>query len=121
MTQHPRPTKSPPKIGQFFSLAQGRVGQYLSPRVLLVRKPFQHQVVERCYFGFDSLGHARRFATTIAHTGCYFRLDKSSMMPQRYEIEIFNPGEIARILAFWDRQNQMIEDDSAIDSEPIAA
>jgi hypothetical protein len=121
MTQHSISLYRSPKVGRFFSLEQGRVGQYLSPRVLLVRKPFQHQVVERCYFGFDSLGHARRFAVKIAHTGCYFRLDKSSMMPQRYEIEIFNPGEMARILAFWDRQNQSSEADEGIVATAIAA
>jgi hypothetical protein len=90
-------------VGRFFSMHQGRVGQFLSPRVLLMRKPFQHQVIERCYFGFDSLYSAWKFTETIARTGCYFRLDRSRIMPQRYEIEIFNPGEMARLLAFWDR------------------
>ncbi|MBE9031915.1 hypothetical protein IQ266_19450 [filamentous cyanobacterium LEGE 11480] len=103
---HHKPKRIRPdqvRVGRFFSLQQGRVGQFLSPRVLLVRKPFQHQVVERCYFGFDSLYQAWKFTEKIAHNGCYFRLDRSRVMPQRYEIEIFNPGEIARLLAFWDR------------------
>ncbi len=90
-------------IGRFFSMQQGRVGQFLSARVLLVRKPFQHQVIERCYFGFEAWHQARKFTQYLAHTGCYFRLSKSEYMPQRYEIEIFNPGDLARTLAYWDR------------------
>jgi hypothetical protein len=31
-------------------------------------------------------------------------------MPQRYEIEIFNPGEMARLLAFWDRHQAQNQD-----------
>jgi hypothetical protein len=110
------PSKPPPKpklnltpIGRFFSMEKGRVGQFLSPRVLLVRKPFQNQVVERCYFGFDSLHQARKFTEYLAHTGRYFRLDKSEYMPQRYEIEIFNPGDVAKTLAYWDRQYPSVE------------
>ncbi|MFM2429146.1 MAG: hypothetical protein RLZZ511_359 [Cyanobacteriota bacterium] len=101
-------------------MQQGRVGQFLSPRVLLVRKPFQHQVIERCYFGFDSLYSAWKFTETIARTGCYFRLDRSRIMPQRYEIEIFNPGEMARLLAFWDRHQavSVSETQSATDQIP---
>jgi hypothetical protein len=104
-------------VGRFFSLQEGRVGQFLSPRVLLVRKPFQHQVIERCYFGFDALYQAWKFTETIAHTGCYFRLDRSRLMPQRYEIEIFNPGEMARLLAFWDRHQAQNQDSNVT---PIA-
>lgn len=106
------------KVGRFFSMQQGRVGQFLSPRVLLLRKPFQHQVVERCYFGFDSLYQAWKFTETIAHTGCYFRLDRSRVMPQRYEIEIFNPGEMARLLAFWDRHQTQSPVVNSSDSQP---
>jgi hypothetical protein len=105
-------------VGRFFSLQEGRVGQFLSPRVLLVRKPFQHQVIERCYFGFDALYQAWKFTETIARTGCYFRLDRSRLMPQRYEIEIFNPGEMARLLAFWDRHQAQTQDSNVA---PIAA
>jgi hypothetical protein len=92
------------QVGRFFSMQQGRVGQYLSPRVLLVRKPFRRQVIERCYIGFDDLSRARKFTRAIALRHCYFRFEKSQVMPQRYEIEIFNPGEMTHILAFWDRQ-----------------
>jgi hypothetical protein len=106
----PRITVDRVHVGRFFSLQEGRVGQFLSPRVLLVRKPFQHQVIERCYFGFDALYQAWKFTETIAHTGCYFRLDRSRLMPQRYEIEIFNPGEMARLLAFWDRHQAQNQD-----------
>jgi hypothetical protein len=109
----------PIKVGQFFSMQQGRVGQFLSPRVLLVRKPFQNQVVQRCYFGFDSLHQARKFTQHLAHTGCYFRLDRAKQMPQRYEIEIFNPGDLARTLAYWDRhQHTNSEPDSDPDPKP---
>jgi hypothetical protein len=113
----PRITADCVHVGRFFSLQEGRVGQFLSPRVLLVRKPFQHQVIERCYFGFDALYQAWKFTETIAHTGCYFRLDRSRLMPQRYEIEIFNPGEMARLLAFWDRHQAQNQDSNVA---PIA-
>jgi hypothetical protein len=113
----PRITADRVHVGRFFSLQEGRVGQFLSPRVLLVRKPFQHQVIERCYFGFDALYQAWKFTETIAHTGCYFRLDRSRLMPQRYEIEIFNPGEMARLLAFWDRHQAQNQDSNVT---PIA-
>lgn len=109
------------KVGRFFSLQKGRVGQFLSPRVLLVRKPFQHQVVERCYFGFDSLYQAWKFTAAIAHTGSYFRLDRSRVMPQRYEIEIFNPGAMARLLAFWDRHHAQSTDARSNDPESALA
>jgi hypothetical protein len=110
----PRITADCVHVGRFFSLQEGRVGQFLSPRVLLVRKPFQHQVIERCYFGFDALYQAWKFTETIAHTGCYFRLDRSRLMPQRYEIEIFNPGEMSRLLAFWDRHQAQTQDSTAV-------
>lgn len=118
----PRITADQVHVGRFFSLQQGRVGQFLSPRVLLVRKPFQHQVIERCYFGFDALYQAWKFTETIAHTGCYFRLDRSRLMPQRYEIEIFNPGEMARLLAFWDRHQAQAQDSNVapIDAALVA-
>jgi hypothetical protein len=105
-----KPSRHNIKVGRFFSMQQGRVGQYLSPRVLLVRKPFRHQVIERCYIGFDDLSRARKFTRAIALRNCYFRLEKSQVMPQRYEIEIFNPGEMTRILAFWDRQSKPVVD-----------
>jgi hypothetical protein len=92
-------------VGRFFSMQQGRVGQFLSPRVLLVRKPFQTKGIDRCYFGFDRRHQARRFMTYLARTGCYFRFGPSQKMVQRYEIEIFNPGDLAKTIAYWDRHH----------------
>lgn len=94
------------KIGRFFSLQQGRVGQFLSPRVLVVRTPFRPgaQVTTLCYFGFDRLSQAQRFAQSLAAAGYSFQLKQGQMLPQStYEIQLRGHADLARTLAFWDR------------------
>lgn len=93
------------QIGRFFSLSQGRVGQFLSPRVLLVRTPFRplatHQEV--CYFGFDRLSQAQKFAQNLALAGYPFQLRRSQVVPQPYEVRLPGHRDLARTLAYWDR------------------
>lgn len=97
------------KVGRFFSLKDGRVGQYLSPRVLVVRTPFRAtgRSQEACYFGFEKLSQAQKFSQYLANAGQHFALQKGQMLSQfPYEIKILgNPG-IASTLAYWDRQDQ---------------
>jgi hypothetical protein len=62
------------QMGRFFSLQQGRVGQLLSPRVLVVRYPFQPQPKTGepqafCCFGFASLRQAQKFLQSLAQLG----------------------------------------------------
>ncbi|MBD2326090.1 hypothetical protein [Alkalinema sp. FACHB-956] len=94
------------RIGQFFSLNHGQVGQYLSSRVLLVRQPFQMANPDRCYFGFDELNQAQRFAQYLASQGYSFQLRSHQLLPQRYEIELFGNCQLAKTLAYWDRKDQ---------------
>ena len=95
--------------GRFFSLGKGRVGQYLSPRVLVVRTPFQKAVSlpEICYFGFEKLSQSQKFAYSLASSGYSFQLQQSEMLTQfPHEIKLSgNPG-IAKTLAYWDRLDQ---------------
>jgi hypothetical protein len=94
------------RIGQFFSLRQGRVGQYLSSRVLIVRKPFQKSCkpYETCYFGFEKLSQAQKFAQNLALSGYPFQLQRSQLLTQfSYEIKLSGHTELARVLAHWDR------------------
>ena len=91
------------RIGQFFSLQQGRVGQYLSPRVLVVRMPFRPSAGDVCYFGFDRLNQAQKFAHYLATMGCNFQLRRSQSMPQPYEVRLVGHRDLARTLAYWDR------------------
>ena len=96
-------------IGQFFSLNQGRVGQYLSPRVLVVRAPFQPvsrtgEPNEFCCFGFESLKQAQNFGQSLARMGMEFQLRSSQMMPDHpYEVVLTGSAELARTLAYWNR------------------
>ncbi len=95
--------------GRFFSLGKGRVGQYIFPRVLVVRTPFQKAVrlPETCYFGFEKLGQSQKFAHSLASSGYLFQLQQSEMLTQfPHEIKLSgNPG-IAKTLAYWDRLDQ---------------
>ena len=94
------------QVGRFFSLQQGRVGQYLSPRVLVVRKPFQRSSGEVCYFGFDRLNQAQKFAQHLAARGYRFQMRRSQHMLQNYEIRLPGHSDLARTLAYWDRMDQ---------------
>lgn len=91
------------QVGRFFSLRQGRVGQYLSPRVLLVRSPFKAAPTV-CYFGFDQFKQAQTFAQSLAKFGANFQLRRAQVMPQSYEIRLNGHSDLARTLAYWERQ-----------------
>jgi hypothetical protein len=96
-------------IGRFFSLQNGRVGQYLSPRVLVVRTPFKaaSKSEEACYFGFDKLNQAQKFAQYLAGFRYRFELRRSQLLQQfPYEIRIPGNAEIVSVLAQWDRRFQ---------------
>ncbi len=97
------------QIGRFFSLQQGRVGQYLSPRVLVVRTPFRSPAAgatETCYVGFDRLSLAQRFAQRLALLDCHFQMGLGRQLSYPYEVKVFNPGHLARTLARWERQTR---------------
>lgn len=89
-------------------MGKGRVGQYLSLRVLVIRTPFQAalKLRETCYLGFEKLNQAQKFAQSLANSGYLFQLQQSKMLTQfPYEIKLSaNPG-IAKI-AYWDRLDQ---------------
>lgn len=94
------------QVGRFFSLQQGRVGQYLSSRVLVVRRPFQNGGGEVCYFGFDRFNAAQKFAQYLASQGYKFQLRRSQQLPHSYEIRLQGHSDLARKLAYWDRKDQ---------------
>lgn len=93
-------------IGRFFSLRDGRVGQYLSSQVLVVRTPFRRSL-SSCYFGFDKLNQAQKFAQSLASSGYRFSVQKSQVLTQfTFEIKLVGDTEIAKRLAYWDRKDQ---------------
>lgn len=95
--------------GRVFSLGRGRVGQYLSSRVLVVRTPFQKAVglPETCYFGFKKLSQSQKFAYSLASSGYSFQLQQSEMLTQfPHEIKLSGNPSIAKTLADWDRLDQ---------------
>lgn len=94
------------QIGRFFSLQQGRVGQYLAPRVLVVRSPFRAFSSTVCYLGFDHLKQAQTFAQNLARLGASFHIRRSRVMPQDYEIRLRGHSDLARTLAYWERQGE---------------
>ncbi|UBF27740.1 hypothetical protein K9N68_07450 [Kovacikia minuta CCNUW1] len=100
------------RIGQFFSLKKGRVGQYLSPRVLVVRTPFRQSAGEKCYLGFKRLTEAQKFAQYLAVMGHTFQLRRGQMLPQNYEICLQGNSGLARQLAYWDRADNRSMGDS---------
>lgn len=93
------------KMGRFFSFQQGRVGQYLSPRVLVVRSPFRVAVPDVCYLGFDHLKQAQKFAQNLARIGARFQMRRSQVMSQDYEIRLRGHSDLARTLAYWERRD----------------
>jgi hypothetical protein len=110
------------QVGRFFSLHQGRVGQYLSPRVLVVRTPFRPYPGAVCYFGFDRLNQAQKFGQYLAATGYPFQLRRSQMMPQSYEIRLAGHSDLAKTLAYWDRlDNQRAQATATASNPPLAA
>ncbi len=108
MNQTCHPIQTPPTIGRFFSLQQGRVGQYLSPRVLIVRHPFRSQPADLHCFGFEQVKPAARFAQHLAYRGCTFELKRGGGWTQQpYEIHVSHKSAkmLAKTIAFWDRQH----------------
>lgn len=94
------------QVGRFFSLQQGQVGQYLSSRVLVVRRPFMSGWGEVCYFGFDRFNAAQKFAQYLAARGYRFQLRRGQQLPQNYEIRLQGHSDLAKTLAYWDRLDQ---------------
>ncbi|WP_339383329.1 hypothetical protein [Oculatella sp. LEGE 06141] len=98
------------KIGRFFSLGQGRVGQYLSPRVLVVKTPFQADRSQPwqnyCCFGFSDTKQAQTFMQSLAYAGLSFRLRQSQLMPHYpLEVMLFGDFDLAQTLARWERHH----------------
>jgi len=97
-----------PIVGRFFSLQNGRVGQYLSPRVLVVRQPFRSAPNDLHCFGFEQAKAAARFAKHLAYRGYSYELLLNGWTHQPYEIRVSLPLQNAKLLtqtlAFWDRQ-----------------
>jgi hypothetical protein len=97
------------QIGRFFSLQQGRVGQHLSSRVLVVRTPFRKssksgEASEVCYFGFDKLSQAQRFMQYLSGLGRLFQLHhRHAWLPFVYTVQLQEHADLARMLAYWDR------------------
>lgn len=107
------------QIGRFFSLRQGRVGQFLSPRVLVVRMPFRSPLQggwsEQCYFGFSTLTQAQKFSQLLTRMGLNFQLKKNQAIPDcNYSIVLTGQATLARTLAQWHRQNTSI-----LESTPV--
>lgn len=97
------------EIGRFFSLQNGRVGQYLSPRVLVVRTPFRRvpHIEEATYFGFETFAQAQKFTQRLASSGYHFRLQRSQILDQfLYEVKLPGTAAIGPMLAYWDRADQ---------------
>ncbi|MBE9008751.1 hypothetical protein IQ250_00795 [Pseudanabaenaceae cyanobacterium LEGE 13415] len=95
-------------VGRFFSMGNGRVGQYLSTRVLNVRTPFRRYSRSKdvCYLGFDKLSQAQKFAQSLASSGLQFSVQKSQVLTQfPYEIKLYGDTETAKRLAYWDRKD----------------
>ncbi len=59
-----------------------------------------------CYFGFDHLKQAQTFAQTLARMGASFQIRRSRIMPQAYEIRLRGHSDLARTLAYWERQGE---------------
>lgn len=96
-------------VGRFFSLQNGRVGQYLSPRVLVVRQPFRSDPNDLYCFGFKQAKAAAHFAKHLAYRGYSYELLSNGWTDHPYEIRVSLPLQKAKILtqtlAFWDRQH----------------
>jgi hypothetical protein len=111
------------QIGRFFSLGRGRVGQYLSARVLVIRTPFQpvspaRETNEVCFLGFDTLKQAQKFVQSVSYTGLVCQLRRSSILRAfPYEVVIQGQTDLARTLAFWDRRDHQLYPSSALSQE----
>jgi len=111
-------------VGRFFSMGDGRVGQYLSTRVLCVRTPFRRysRSNDVCYLGFDKLSQAQKFAQSLASSGLRFTVQKSQMLTQfPYEIKLYGDTETAKRLAYWDRKDHDRASQKPVQRSVIAA
>ncbi|MBD2100141.1 hypothetical protein [Leptolyngbya sp. FACHB-261] len=93
---------------RFFSLGEGRVGQYLSDRVLVVRTPFRRSqfrfgASEICVFGFSDLRSARRFTQSLAARSIPFSLQAGEVMTWPLEVRVWGHLDLAKRLAGRDR------------------
>lgn len=114
-SSHSRPASLPavnPTIGRFFSLQQGRVGQYLSPRILVIRHPFRSHPKDLHCFGFEQVKSATRFAQHLAYRGYPFELKRGGWTMYPYEIRVSIPStqakDLTQTLAFWDRHHESL-------------
>ena len=89
--------KTTPRIGRFFSLQQGRVGQYLSPRVLIIRHPFR-TIADIHVLGFDERKQAAKFAGYLAYRNFTFELRQNGWTTHPYEIRITKHSTLTRSL-----------------------
>ncbi len=89
--------KTTPRIGRFFSLKQGRVGQYLSPRVLIIRHPFR-TIADIHVLGFDERKQAAKFAGYLAYRNFTFELRQNGWTTHPYEIRITKHSTLTRSL-----------------------
>ena len=89
--------KTTPRIGRFFSLKQGRVGQYLSPRVLIIRHPFR-TIADIHVLGFDERKQAAKFAGYLAYRNFTFELKQNGWTTHPYEIRITKHSTLTRSL-----------------------
>ena len=89
--------KTTPRIGRFFSLQQGRVGQYLSPRVLIIRHPFR-TIADIHVLGFDERRQAAKFAGYLAYRNFTFELRQNGWTIHPYEIRITQQSKSTRSL-----------------------
>lgn len=105
--------KKTPRIGRFFSLQQGRVGQYLSPRVLIVRHPFR-TIADIHVLGFDERQQAAKFAGYLAYRNFTFELRQNGWTIHPYEIRITKQSTLTRsllqTLAYNDRHHDRHHD-----------
>ena len=89
--------KTTPRIGRFFSLQQGRVGQYLSPRVLVIRHPFR-AIADIHVLGFDQRQQAAKFAGYLAYRNFTFELRQNGWTTHPYEIRVTKQSTSMRSL-----------------------
>ncbi|GAP95466.1 hypothetical protein [Leptolyngbya sp. NIES-2104] len=111
-------------VGRFFSMGDGRVGQYLSTRVLSVRTPFRRysRSNDVCYLGFEKLSQAQKFAQSLASSRLRFSVQKSQALTQfPYEIKLYGDTETAKRLAYWDRKDHDRAAQTSRQSSVIAA
>jgi hypothetical protein len=74
-----------------------------------VRTPFKKapRRQDACYFGFEKLSQAQKFAQYLASFGYPFLLQRSQILTHLpYEIKLQGNADIVSVLAYWDRLDQ---------------